>query len=374
MDLIEEIASLEWGLSKQEYRNVFSDKQWQPDHPTQNAVGFYDTIQDRTVFVVAYFLTDKQDKLGKIIINFEGIETDTQRKYIFENQIKYLTEKYGKPARSTTTPKKSTAMPECCLSEQIIWKTNDTVIDASLALSKHDSPNPFLGITFFDRQNDPFIKKFADWTENDSQSSDNQTEKNQTKNLDEKLGALRLCVTIYTSIFSYAFLRMLELRKNKSFEKDFKLVDEELEKIYGRLISEWPKDIESHYFEKLWFVLPQEQLFKFFRETIYYLIFICAGYARKYVKPSEHKLMLDRLFEMFEISAGAPWLEKPPEKDAFNKYNNEENPMMKYHIYEIGEIESDALMLMDYQIIVTGTFKYMMTPWIDKIFEDKKEN
>ena len=99
MDLIEEVSSLKWGLSKQEYINVFSDKQWQPDHPTQNAVGFYDTIQSRTVFVVAYFLTDDQDKLAKIIIGFEGIETDTQRKYIFEDQIKYLSEKYGKPIR-----------------------------------------------------------------------------------------------------------------------------------------------------------------------------------------------------------------------------------------------------------------------------------
>lgn len=175
MNLIEEISSLKWGLSKQEYKNVFSDKQWQPDHPTQNAVGFYDTIQNRTVFVVAYFLTDEQDKLGKIIINFEGIETDTQRKYIFEDQIKYLTEKYGKPIRSMTTPEKSTAMPEYCLSERIMWKTSDTVIDASLALSKHDSPNPFLGITFYDKQNDPFVKEFVNWIDSDYSQADNRT-------------------------------------------------------------------------------------------------------------------------------------------------------------------------------------------------------
>ena len=175
MDLIGEISSLKWGLSKQEYRNVFSNKQWQPDHPTQNAVGFYDTIQSRTVFVVAYFLTDNQDKLAKIIINFEGIETDTQRKYIFEDQIKYLTEKYGKPIRSITTPEKSTVMPECCLSERIMWKTNDTIIDASLTLSKHNSLNPFLGITFYDKQNDPLMKGFVNWVDSDYNQADNRT-------------------------------------------------------------------------------------------------------------------------------------------------------------------------------------------------------
>ena len=111
----------------------------------------------------------------KIIINFEGIETDTQRKYIFEDQIKYLTEKYGKPIRSITTPEKSTVMPECCLSERIMWKTNDTIIDASLTLSKHNSLNPFLGITFYDKQNDPLMKGFVNWVDSDYNQADNRT-------------------------------------------------------------------------------------------------------------------------------------------------------------------------------------------------------
>ncbi len=172
MNLIEKISSLKWSLQKQEYKNIFSDKQWLPDHPTQNAVSFSDDIDNRQVFVSAYFLTDNQDTLGKIAISFEEIQTDTQRKYIFENLLRVLTEKYGDPKYSSTMPRISTP-PEYRISESVRWATKDTVIEAILALSEHGAINPALVVFFYDRQNDPFMKKFPDYT---SQNNvDNET-------------------------------------------------------------------------------------------------------------------------------------------------------------------------------------------------------
>jgi len=162
MDIIEKISILKWGTQKQEYRNIFSDKQWLPDHPTENAVGFLDTVENKKVTVVAYFLTDHQDSLAKIILACKDFQTDTQRKYIFEDIIKDLSHKYGEP-KSSTTMARLNAPPEYRISESIIWKTDDTVIDASLSLLKHGTQNPGIGIVFFDRNNDPLMKEFPDY-------------------------------------------------------------------------------------------------------------------------------------------------------------------------------------------------------------------
>lgn len=141
---------------------MFSDKQWLPDHPTENAVGFLDTIENKKVTVVAYFLTDHQERLAKIIVACENFETDIQRKYIFEILIKNLRLQYGEP-KSLTAMSRLNAPPEYRVSESIIWKTDDTVIDALLSLSEHKTANPGIAIVFFDRNNDPLMQEFPDY-------------------------------------------------------------------------------------------------------------------------------------------------------------------------------------------------------------------
>jgi len=162
MKLLEQISSLKWDLRKQEYKNIFSDKQWLPDHPSQNAIAFSDSIENRLVSVVSYFIVDNQDKLAKIAISFEDIETDTQRKFIFESVIKSLIDKYGEPKYSTTMPQIDTP-PEYRFSESIRWAKDDTVVEAILALSEHGSLNPGLVIFFYDKNNDPLMKEFPDY-------------------------------------------------------------------------------------------------------------------------------------------------------------------------------------------------------------------
>jgi len=400
MNIIEKISSLKWGLSKQEYKSIFSDKQWLPDHPSQNALGFYGIYDNKQISIVAHFLTDMQDKLGKITITFEDIQTDTQCNFIFEDMIQVLNKIYSEPAEYCSelkdndpqAQKRNKMFNALTISKHATWLTDDTIIEILMFLTEHGSPNPFFGITFYDRQNDPFAKRFAKYFDKKYTDNKNANIKNVTKdyegqgfqilsanikndektnNLNKKLEALSSLVNIYTYIFAYAFLRMIEISKDKSFEIDnIKIVGDDLEKIYGRYFSEWPDDIKNHYLNKLWFVVPQEKLFHFFRETIYYLIFIFFSYSHKYLKPSEHKLMLDKLFEIFE-SSQVPWLINPPDQNAFNKYNDAENPILKYNS-EISNIFDDILVLFHYQNEVIGTFKFIIFPTIDKIFENKK--
>ncbi|MDD8053327.1 MAG: hypothetical protein PHX90_04490 [Thermotogota bacterium] len=172
MDLLEKISGLSWNLRKEEYKNIFSDKEWLLDHPTQNAIKFSDNIDNRRVSVHAYFLTDSQDALGKIAVSFEDIETDTQRKYIFENLIRFLTEKYGNPKYSSTMLRLSTP-PEYRISESMRWATEDTIVEAILALSEHGAVHPALIVFFYSKQNDPLMKQFPDYV--NKNNVDNET-------------------------------------------------------------------------------------------------------------------------------------------------------------------------------------------------------
>ena len=218
-------------------------------------------------------------------------------------------------------------------------------------------------------KNNRIINKTKDYTGKGFQILSVDKSKNiGTKDLDKKLESLKLLVSIYTYIFAYAFLRMIEIKKTKSFKtNDLKIIDDELEKIYGQLHSKWPEDIRNRFTDELFYILPEENLFKFFRETIYYLIFTFSSYACKYIKSSEGKLMLDKLFELFENSK-VPWLITPPEEDAFRKYSKAENPILKYNA-EIGDNAADAHLLFDYQTKLISILTFIIPPTIDKIFK-----
>lgn len=162
MDLIEKLSSLKWGLPKQEYREIFSDKQWLPDHPTENAVGFCDEIENRNVSVVAYFvINDEIDRLARIVARFESMETDTQRRFVFESYVDKLNKSYGNIKYSTTIQNVDTPQ-EYRLSELAIWETNGTIIMSGLRLSKDNCIDPGIFISFGDSQNDPVSKMWRE--------------------------------------------------------------------------------------------------------------------------------------------------------------------------------------------------------------------
>lgn len=188
-----------------------------------------------------------------------------------------------------------------------------------------------------------------------------------TKDLNVKLDLLKSILNTYTNILVYIFLRMIKLDAVNNKNSMDKIINE-VEQIIGYPFSQWPENIKV-YHDELWLVLPQENIFKLYREIIYYLIFIISGHAHKYIKSSEYKLMLDRLFEIFKIP-GVPWLENPPEKNAYNKYNEAENPLAKFALNEIGKRtgQDDLLFLMDYSNYVMSIFKHAIIPTIDKIF------
>lgn len=161
MNLIEKVSLLKWGISKQEYKNIFSGKHRLFDHPIQNAVGFYDEIENRKVSVVAYFIVNgEQDNLVRVDISFENIKTDIQRNFIFKNLLTYLKKRYGKINYKNIATKN--APKKFRFSELNIWKTKDTIITATLALSRHGCQNTSVVISFSDNYNDP-ISKLWNW-------------------------------------------------------------------------------------------------------------------------------------------------------------------------------------------------------------------
>ena len=131
-----------------------------PDHPTQNAVGFFDNYFDFPVTVVAYFIIDgNEDKLARIVLGYEKLD-DKQYRNIFGRHVSILNTKYGKPKYSTND-KSTSILPEYRLSKLIVWKTSHTVINALLALSEDGSANSGVGIALGDRDKDPISKQWG---------------------------------------------------------------------------------------------------------------------------------------------------------------------------------------------------------------------
>lgn len=235
MYLIEKISQLGWDLQKQEYKKVFSDKEWLPDHPTQNAIKFSDNIDNRRVSVYAYFLTDNQDALGKISVSFEDIETDTQRKYIFENLIRVLTEKYGNPKYSSTISRLSTP-PEYRISESMRWATEDTVVEAILALSEHGAIHPALIVFFYSKKNDPLMKKFPNYANQDDIESKNFSHFAFRSELEKQVSHTDNKNHDYYKENSFEQLwALIKLSNSKILEIDWE--EKNLEKIKNQLIN-----------------------------------------------------------------------------------------------------------------------------------------
>src|SRR3989344_2042630 len=134
MDLLEQIKSLHWGISKSDYQKVFADKNWQPEHPTDNTIIFGDTYLDCPVFITAYFF-DGINKLGRLALGYNNLP-DNELKEVYQKIIGGLTKNYGAPQFSETPENDPTTPAEFRMSEMKTWKTADSVITSTFALAE----------------------------------------------------------------------------------------------------------------------------------------------------------------------------------------------------------------------------------------------
>ena len=159
MDLLEQIKSLNWGISKSEYQKIFSDKNWQPEHPTDNAVIFLDTYLEYSVSITAYFF-DGTDKLGRLALGYSNL-SDNELKEVYQKIIGGLTKNYGAPQFSETPENDPTTPAEFRMSEMKTWKTADSVITSTFALAESGATMPGIGVIWGDIENDPASRRWA---------------------------------------------------------------------------------------------------------------------------------------------------------------------------------------------------------------------
>lgn len=159
MDLLEQIKSLRWGILKSDYQKTFSDKNWQPEHPTDNAVIFTDTYFEYPLFTTAYFF-DGTNKLGRLVLGYNNL-SDTELKEVYQKIITGLIKNYGVPQFSQTMENDQRTPPEFRMSEMKTWKTVDSVITTTLALAESGATMPGIGVIWGDIENDPASRRWA---------------------------------------------------------------------------------------------------------------------------------------------------------------------------------------------------------------------
>jgi len=191
-----------------------------------------------------------------------------------------------------------------------------------------------------------------------------------SKNLRNKLDKLKAGIGIFTPIYVYIFLKMLELSKQK---KDMEAVTKEIEKstegLIGRPYSQWP-EVRKKDFNRLAEILWKEKWVRLYAEVIYFLIFTISGYSYKYIDQQYRVLILDSLFEIFDDLE--LWIEGQPEEDAYNKYAQAKISPLEKFSHEIARISGleDEMFLALFCARVTIIFKFFIAPAIDRIFSN----
>ena len=160
MDFLKEIK---WGISKKETRIILRDKKSILPHPTQNAVGFIDSIYGVPAGIVCYFKGGlfSRDKLARVVVHFfkELPEDDIiEKKY---TQIKSdLVTQYGRPTHKVEDFKNDPL--EFRLSELLVWVVGDSILTLSLGLKRdgviEDNSGIFVG--YGDAKRDPLSQQW----------------------------------------------------------------------------------------------------------------------------------------------------------------------------------------------------------------------
>ncbi len=126
--LIDFLKEIRWGLGKDEVQDLFRGKQSMAPHPTQNAIGFFDSSYGVATSIVFYFKRGLfgRDKLARVVVNFfEGRPEDEIIEKKTYTQIKSdLITQYGRPTREFKDVKE--APPEFRLSELLVWVVGDS--------------------------------------------------------------------------------------------------------------------------------------------------------------------------------------------------------------------------------------------------------
>jgi hypothetical protein len=162
MDFLKEIR---WGLGKDEVQGLFRGKQSMGPHPTQNAIGFFDSSYGVATSIVFYFNRGLfgRDKLARVVVNFfeERPEDEIIEKTYTQIKSDLITQ-YGRPTREFEDAKES--LPEFRQSEIIVWVVGDSILTLSLGLKRDSVPEDLSGIFigYGDAKKD-FISKQWNW-------------------------------------------------------------------------------------------------------------------------------------------------------------------------------------------------------------------
>jgi len=136
-NLLKEFQNIKWGISKEEFKNIFLDKHWVDYYPEEkNAVTFVETDNNVYISVSAFFIVNNNiHKLAKISLCFYG--TDYQRlndeisNDLFEKNKGDLISIYGEANYINNN------LPmELYMSKFINWETKNSKITMALQLSK----------------------------------------------------------------------------------------------------------------------------------------------------------------------------------------------------------------------------------------------
>ncbi len=162
--MIDLLRKIKWGIGKEGTRIIFRDKQSIPSHPTQNAIGFIDSIYGAPAAIVCYFFKGglfSRDKLVRVVVQFfkELPEDDIiEKKY---TQIKSdLVAQYGKPSDKTEYSKNDPL--EFRISELLVWVVGDSILTLSLGLKRDGVIEDNLGIFvgYGDAKKDPISQQW----------------------------------------------------------------------------------------------------------------------------------------------------------------------------------------------------------------------
>lgn len=136
MDILEKISSLKWGITKEEYKSVFSDKHFVDYHPEEKNVVVFLKIDNGIEMVVsAFFINENIYKLASIIVTFcdtrhQRLDDDASNK-LFKKNKNELISIYGEPNYIV-----SDFPPEFIFTKHLNWKTDNSIVVLSLQLSK----------------------------------------------------------------------------------------------------------------------------------------------------------------------------------------------------------------------------------------------
>lgn len=160
MDFIKEIR---WGIGKDEVQDIFRDKQPMGPHPTQNAIGFFDSSYGVASGIVCYFNRGLfgRDKLARVVVTFFEERPEDEIIEKTYTQIKSdLIAQYGRPTREVEDSKDDP--PEFRLSELLVWVVGDSILTLSLGLKRDgvSEDNAGISIGYGDAKRDPISRQW----------------------------------------------------------------------------------------------------------------------------------------------------------------------------------------------------------------------